>query len=690
MAKRDSNRNLLRASSRPRAAHPPEAGGQRVPVICLGLFVLVVWVFWPSVSNGFVNLDDPLYVYENVHVQKGLSWESLRWAFTTLEEGFWLPLTWLSYLLDSQLFGPRAAGFHLTNLLFHAASTLLLFVALRRMTGATWRSAAVAGLFALHPLHVESVAWISDRKDVLSGLFWMLSLLMYARYAQTRPCVESRGSSAQPPGSAANPRDFTLSYLLALLFFICGLMSKGTVLSLPLVLLLLDWWPLGRFQFSCLASRPSTLLRLIGEKLPFLAAGLISGLISVQGQKAFGALPGTAMVPIGDRIANAAISNAHYLSQTLWPANLAAFYPYPKAFPAWPVAGAASLGVIVSALVLWGARKRPYLAVGWFWYAVTLLPAIGLIQVGGQSRADRYTYVPLIGLFLLLVWGVCDLTTRWRHQAAWLSFAGVIVASLCLGLDRRQLSYWKDSESLLRHAIAVTEDNAMVQNNLGVALTKQGKVDEAVGCLQEAVRIAPGFAEAHNNLGTALAMQGRLDEAIGELQEALSLRPNYPQAHNDLGAALGRKGRLEEAIGHLEEAIKLAPDFVDARCNLGDALAAKGRFEEAITQYQRAVELRPDYPDVHHHLGIALSSTGRLDEAIGQFQQALRLSPDYAEAHGTLGAALARTGHLEEAIYHLREAVRLKPDFAAAQKNLRAVLAAEAASQNPSSPSRAP
>jgi protein O-mannosyl-transferase len=677
MSKPGFNRNPLPASPGRQPAPPPGPEVQKVIAICLGLFVLVVWAFWPSLSNGFVNLDDPLYVYENVHVQKGLAWESFRWAFTNLDAGFWHPLTWLTIALDCQLFGLRPAGHHFTSVLLHAASTVLLFLTFRLMTRATYRSGFVAVLFALHPLHVESVAWAAERKDVLSTFFFMLTLWTYVRYAE-RPVVSSQGSVI-----SGHVSRFTFHvapyYLLSLSFFVCGLMSKTMVVTLPLVLLLLDWWPLRRFQASALR-------RLVLEKLPFLAAGALAGVVSIYSVKQLAALPDVAQFPVADRAANAIQSCARYLAQTLWPVDLAVYYPYPATFPLWPVLGVALVLLTATGILFCAAHQRPYLAVGWLWYAVTLLPVIGLVQVGGHSRADRYTYVPLIGLFLLLAWGAHDLTKRWRHHVICLCVAGIMVASLCFGLVRKQLSCWKDSESLLGHAIAVTKDNAMAQNNLGAELTRQGRLDEAIGCLQEAVRIAPGYAEAHNNLGTALAMQGRLDEAIACFQESLRLKPNHAQAHNDLGAALGRQGRLDEALGQLQEAVRLAPDLADARCNLGDALAAKGRLDEAIAQYQQAIQLNPNYSDTHNHLGLALSSKGRLDEAIGQFQQALKLNPDYAQAHGNLGAALGRMGRLDEAIYHLQEAVRLKPDYAAAQQNLRAVLAAKAVSPNQSGP----
>jgi tetratricopeptide (TPR) repeat protein len=685
------------------------AGGQAI-AICLLLCVLVFWTFLPSFQNGFVNFDDPLYVSGNVHVQAGMTWESIKWAFTTFAGGFWHPLTWLSLMLDCQLFRLHAGGHHLSGLLLHAANTLLLFVVFRRMTGTTWRSGFVAALFALHPLHVESVAWISDRKDLLGALFWILTMLMYVRYVEEAEAgVQEPGHGSQQPRASSTPHA-SRYYALSLLFFACGLMSKATVLTLPLVLLLLDWWPLGRFRPS---GRHPRLLTLCLEKLPFLAAGFVAGLISIYGQKASGALPTAIQFPVGERIANAILSYARYLAQTFWPTGLSAYYPYPRTYAVVPVVGAALVTVAVSALVWRLARRRQYVAVGWLWYLVTLLPAIGLVQVGGHSRADRYTYLPLIGLFMLLAWGAYDLTRRWRHQAVWLSSAGAAVIILCAGLSRQQLGYWKNSETLFRRALAVTQDNLMALNNLGAALAEQGKPEEAIIHLQEALRLMPDYPGVHNNLGATLAKQGRLDEGIPHLREAVELARDDAGAHRNLADALTWKGRLDEAITEYKTAIKLNPNEAATHCNLGNALAGKGLREDAITQYHEALKLNPEFIDAYIRLGAVLGMSGRLDEAASQFhraleldsnnaeahcnlgiallkqqrsdeaisqlQAALKLSPDYAEAHCNLGVALVKSGRLDEGITQLEEAVRLKPDYADAQNNLRAALNLKAA-----------
>jgi tetratricopeptide (TPR) repeat protein len=567
------------------------SSGQAAALAYLLLLALVICVFRSVTRNGFINLDDPWYVYENIHVQRGLTWESIRWAFTTLEGGFWHPLTWLSLMADSQLHGLTPGGYHLTSLLLHATSTLVLFAALRLLTGATWRSAVVAALFAVHPLHVEPVAWVADRKDVLSGLFWMFSLYLYASYAKK---AESRSPNTG------------VFYALTILSFIAALMSKATVMAFPFILLLLDVWPLGRIGFGARAVGKPNPRRVLWEKAPFLVAGALVGLVSLHGQGTIGAVHDVTRLPIGDRLANAVLSVAHYVRQTFWPVDLAVYYPYPAVFRAWPVVAATLACLIVTALALWASRRRPYLGLGWLWMLVALLPAIGLVQVGGASHGDRFMYLPSIGLLLLITWGVHDLLRTRRHSAALLGALALGGLAFCATLTSRQLGYWRNSESLYRRAIAVTGDSPLIQMNLG----------------------------------TALAAQGRQAEAIDHLREAVRLVPDYTDALSDLGAALGSSGQFDEAINVLSKAVRLAPDFAVARCNLGDALSLKGRFEEAITQYQEALRLKPDIPGAHYHLGIALGALGHLDEAIDHFQEALRLNPGYVEASRGLRTAL--------------------------------------------------
>jgi Flp pilus assembly protein TadD len=536
--------------------------GSPLPVwlTALSLAMVTVAVYWPVTGHDFINLDDGLYVCGNAHVKSGLNWRSITWAFCNLKAGFWHPLTWLSILADCQLYGLRPWGHHLTSVLLHAASTGVLFLALKQLTGATWRSAFVAALFGLHPLHIESVAWVSERKDVLSGFFWMLTLLMYARYAQQ--------SRIRCPGSK-------VSYVLALLFFACGLMSKPMVVTLPLMLLLLDWWPLRRFSPSNINDHRTTVRRLIWEKVPFLAAAFVCGVVTIYAARGAGALGTETQVPLGGRVQNAFLSYAAYLQQTFWPTDLAVFYPYPEVLPAWRAAGAGLLGMMISALLLRGARRLPYLAVGWTWYVVTLLPVIGLIPVGEFSRADRFTYVPLVGVFLMLAWVAFELTKGWRHHVIVLLVAGCAAIGLCGAWTRQQLGYWNNSETLFRHALAVTENNYMAHNCLGAALDEKGQLDEAIRQYQEAVRLQPNCVQAHFNLGIALGKKGQLDEAIRQYQEVIRLQPGSTTAHNNLGVVLVMKGNIDGAISQFQEVLRLKPDSVDGRNNLARALRRK-------------------------------------------------------------------------------------------------------------------
>jgi len=638
-------------------------------LIGIVLALVTVALYWPATRCDYVNYDDDIYVRENPHVQGGLTWPSVRWAFTNLQAGFWHPLTWLSLLSDSEFYGQKPWGHHLTGVVLHAANTVLLFLALQRMTRARWRSAMVAALFGWHPLHVESVAWVSERKDVLSTFFWMLTMLMYAGYVGTAGAGEAlrgrKGGAPAPPARGPAARYYTL----ALVFFICGLMSKPMVVTLPVVLLVLDWWPLRRLEITTPSFKLKPVLPVIWEKVPFLAAAMVFGVITVHAEKGVGALGATSLYPLGGRVQNALVSYMVYLRQTVWPAGLAVFYPYPATFSVWRTGGAALVGLLVTALLVWAPRRRPYLAAGWMWYVVTLLPVIGLIQVGDFSRADRFTYVPLVGLFLALSWGGYEIICRWRYPSLGLAAAGAALV-LCLGLTRQQIGYWQDSEALFRHTLEVTEDNDLAHNNLGIALGRKGQTDEAIRQYQEALRLKPDLAEAHNNLGAALEAKGQNDEATREYQEAARLKPTDADVRNNLGAALERKGQVDEAIRQYQEALRLKRDYPEALNSLGLALCHKGQNEAAIRQYGEALRLRPNYAEAHNNLGAALDDTGHTEEAMDHYQAALRLKPDYADAHYNLANALGRNGQTDAAISEYEAALRLKPDHAEAHNNL--------------------
>jgi tetratricopeptide (TPR) repeat protein len=676
----NSTRNAAEAGRQ----QPNDSQRERTAIFAgVVLFGLVLGTFLPALSNGFVGFDDPDYVTENVHVQAGLTWESVQWAFRSTEAANWHPLTWLSHMLDCEFFGLASWGHHLTSILLHAVSATLLFLVLRRMTGATWRSFTVAMLFGVHPLRVESVAWIAERKDVLSTMFWMLTLWAYSRYVEGRmQNAECRTQNAAVPGPASRiTHHASRYYFLSLIFFALGLMSKPMLVTLPCALLLLDYWPLGRLRLE-------TARRLVIEKLPFfLAAAAVSG-VTFLVQKRGGAVVGGS--PLTDRVANAVVSYCRYLGKLFWPADLAAFYPR---IDHWPIAVVAAAGLLLLAITVAAIalrRGQPYALTGWLWFLGTLVPVVGLVQVGAQSMADRYSYVPSIGIFLVLVWGAHELTCGWRYQGTGAAAMAAATALLCAGLTWQQISYWKGGESLFRHAILVTKDNYNAHHALGMALDRQGRVDEAISEYRESLREKDDYAEAHNNLGVDLAQQGRLDEGMSQFLAALKFKPGYADPHNNIGTTLEKQGRFDEALGQFQAALRLRPDFPDAHYNLGVALGRKGRSAEAASEFQRVLELKPNYAEAHNNLGVMLDRQGQVDAAARQYAEAARLKPDYASAHYNLGVALARQGLLDQAISEFQDTLRLKPDYTAAQSNLAAALAMKQNGQNKSGGSKQP
>jgi tetratricopeptide (TPR) repeat protein len=509
-------------------------------LVCLALVLLTTAAFGRSLNNGFVNYDDPEYVTSNPGVKGGLSAAGLRWAFTASDVLNWHPLTWISLQLDYQLYRLRPWGYHLTSVLLHAGSSVLLFLALRRMTGAVWRSAAVAALFALHPLHVESVAWVAERKDVLSTFFGMLALWAYADYAR-RPGVGR--------------------YLLVFAALALGLLAKPMLVTWPCLLLLLDYWPLGRLR----RGGPVPLRLVLAEKLPLFALAAVSCAVALFAQGRGGAIESLQEVPLGVRCANALVSYVAYLGMALWPAHLAPFYPHPGgALPWWQPAAAAVLLAGITALAAATAWRRPYLLVGWLWYVGTLVPVIGLVQVGDQTRADRYTYVPLVGLFLAAAWGLADLAAH-RPALRWPVIAAAVLGlAACFVCTVRQVGYWHDSQALWAHALRVTADNYVAENNLGLALLQDGRPEEAEGHFRAAVRFKATYARGYANLGLALDEQGKLAEAAACYSRALEIRPDLAATHNNLGIVLGKLGRGDEAIAQLTEAVRLDPESAEA------------------------------------------------------------------------------------------------------------------------------
>jgi protein O-mannosyl-transferase len=620
--------------------------------VCILLSVGVWIVFGQTLRFDFVNYDDNTYVYNNPHIIHGLNLRSVLWALTHAHSGNWHPLATLTHMFDCQLYGLHPWGHHLGNVLLHQFSAMLLFLLLQKMSGAFWRSAFVAAVFAIHPLHVESVAWISERKDVLSGVFFMLTLLAYCYYARIQDSERSR------------TRFFlhSRSYWLALLLYVLGLMSKPVLVSLPFVLLLLDWWPLRRITIH----NPRFRIRqLLWEKSPFLLLSAACCALTISSHE--GAMMSLQKLNFSSRVGNALVSYVAYIGQTIYPMRLAVLYPHPaNHLLAWRISVSVLFLLLVSVGVAAGYRKHPFLLTGWFWYLGMLVPVIGLVQVGGQARADRYTYLPQIGLLIMVAWGGADLCGSWRYRRAVLGTGVTVILAVLLVVAYIQTTYWKDSISLMTHAIACNSDVSLAHNNLGNALATEGKTAEAIEHYERAIQLQPDHAEAHNNLANALMAQGNTIEAVKHYEQAIQLNPGSPEMHNNIGNALATEGRIIEAIEHYRKAIQLNPDYADAHYNLGKALAVEGQRTEAIEHYREAIRLNPDYADAHNNLANALAAEGKINEAIQHYKQALRLNPDYAEAHYNLANALAEEGDLPQAVQHLEKAF----DLASAQKNI--------------------
>jgi tetratricopeptide (TPR) repeat protein len=720
-------------------------GKSKLIAICVFLAVATFLVFWPVVHHDFVNFDDPGYVTEP-HIQAGLTWHGIVWAFTT-----WHPLTWISHMLDVQLFGTASAGPHFVNLVFHAANTVLLFVVLRNLAGAVWPSALVAALFALHPLHVETVAWVAERKGLLSTFFGLLCLWTYGRYAkgvsgagcrvpgdkseilpqsgtksETNPKSETRSGAPEEPGSGSEVKGSALLsavchlrpsifYLLSLLLFGLGLMSKPMLVTLPFVMLLLDYWPLRRFRPP---ERPQPVnpplhhsgtpaLRLFVEKLPFLALAVASSIVTLVLQRNVGALQPLANYSARSRFEGALAAYVQYLSKTFWPVGLATPYSRLGHWPVWGVVLAALLLISCCLAAFSVRRKLPFVTVGWFWFVGTLIPVIGIIQVGAHYMADRYTYLPLIGLFIILVWGAGEAVERLRPPRAAALLAVGLALLACAGRTRDQLRHWQNSVTLYRHALEVTQGNVIAYYNLGMHFADHGQPDEALENYRKALEIKPDHADSLNNIGNLLAANKKYQEAITYFQAALKAKPDLVEARNNIGYALRLEGKTDEAIEQYRLALKLKPDHVGVLNNLGNALAAKGqyaeavsyfeasaradpaqvtaqydlaralvrlgRLDEAITHFQLALERAPHSAEAHQELGLALAKQRKLEQAVVQFNEALRYRPDNPFTHYFLAKALAALGKSEEAAAHYREALRLKPDLAEAQRGLKAL-----------------
>jgi tetratricopeptide (TPR) repeat protein len=555
---------------------------------CLLLVMVTFAVYWQVRNYAFVYIDDSQYVTENQHVQAGLSHESIIWAFSSQHAANWHPITWLSHMLDVELYGLNPGAHHQTNVIFHLFNALLLFFVLRKMTGGLWQSGFVAALFALHPLHVESVAWVSERKDVLSTFFWMLTMFSYAHYA-AHPGIKR--------------------YLPVVGFFILGLMAKPMLVTLPFVLLLLDYWPLRRIQFNLsgdddirFINKRSSGLSLVWEKIPLFLLAMASSVVTFMVQKKGGAVGSMEIYPFAVRVANALVSYVKYLGKMIWPAKLAVFYPHSGMLPVWQVIGAGVLLGLITFIAIRSFRQRPWFIVGWLWFIGTLVPVIGLVQIGLQAMADRYTYIPLIGVFIIVAWGVPELLHRWRHKEKLLGLTAISVI-IMLGITSWvQTRYWENNHALFKHALDVTENNYLAHNAFGNALKGQGKNNEAMRHYLSALKIKPDYAAPHYSMGHALAEEGKLDDAINHFQKALQIKPDYAEVHDNLGYTFMMQGKIELAILHYSEALRIKPDDAEIHNRLGLALVSQGQFDNAVIHFQKAVNLKADFIAARNNL----------------------------------------------------------------------------------------
>ena len=651
----------------------PGSGKKQMLLICLFLAVVSTCVFWQVSRSDFVSLDDHLYVSENSHVRNGLTMQDIRWSFAVGYEGNWHPLTWMSHMLDVEIFGLNPSGHHLTNLLFHIANAILLFLVLHRMTKALWQSAFVAALFALHPLHVESVAWVAERKDVLSTFFWILSMGTYTCYAERR----SLGR-----------------YVALLVFLALGLMAKPMVVTLPFALLLLDYWPLHRFEQRRPAPRKEeksgkggekpvrreTALGdattkgqggyhfrlaqtgpLLREKMPLFAMAALSSVITYLAQQKAGAVNSYALLPLGSRLENAAVSYCAYMGKMIWPAHLAVLYPHPGSLPAWQPALAVALLAGISVLVARLARKFPYLPSGWLWYLGTLVPVIGIVQIGSQARADRYTYIPLVGLFIIASWGISDLLKAWQYRKQALAALSAVILS-CLSMTTwAQVGLWRNSITLCDHTLAVTSHNSVIHQSRGFGYYSLGDYARAIADFDRAIEIDPGSASAYYNRGIVYNAMRDYARAIADFDRAIEIDPGRANVYNNRGVAYEALGDYGRATTDFNRAIALDPGYSNAYYNRGVANNSLRNYEQAITDSDRAIALDPAYAYAYYNRGFAMVALGDYARAIADFDRAIEISPGYENAYSSRGATYNILHDYARAIADFDAALRINP-----------------------------
>lgn len=629
--------------------------------ICLFLTVSTLLIYWPVKDFDFINYDDPLYTTGNNQVQKGLTWESIVYAFTqsTEKANYWIPLVWLTHIIDYELAGLNPGRFHLTNLFFHIINVILLFAVCCKLTGAIWRSGFVAALFALHPIHVESVAWVSERKDLVSTFFWFLTILAYIKYVE-HPTKKR--------------------FLFVISIFILGLMSKPMLVTLPFVLLLLDYWPLSRFTFSPSVDKNIKIVhkpfaKLVIEKAPLFALLPLVSFATWHFQKIGGSVASIKAYPLDLRLANVVVSYVKYIKKLFIPTNLAIPYPFPQAIPSCQWFLAICLLIGVSFLTLWCAKRLPYLLTGWFWFLGVLFPVSGIIVIGDYAMADRYAYLSFIGLYLIVVWGAGDLLKSLTSRiklAVFVLFA--LFAAIIVMTTRIQIGYWENSVALYKHTIQITGENYHAFRNLGSALAKRGEFAEAITYHQKALQMNPQSVTDINNLANNCLEVGKPEMAFNLYKKALTLEPESERTHYNLGLALSEQGRSEEALKHHYSVLRLNPSNVSAMFNLGNDLNQLGRTDAAITQYLKVLKLNAKNAEAWYNLGNAMIKKKIPNKAIEFFHQALKHNPQYAEAYNNLGVVLSSKGENDKAIACFKKALQSDSTYTEASNNLRLLL----------------
>ena len=641
----------------------------------LFLAIITIAAYWPVTNHPFINFDDGVYVTHNHHVQQGLTLQNIIWAFSPStsrgdEKIYWHPLTWISHMTDCQLFGLNPHMHHLTNLFFHVINVLLLFLVLFKATGEIWKSCFVAVLFSLHPINVDSVAWIAERKNLLSTTFWMTTMLAYMYYAR-RPSI--------------------IRYLFVTLSLLLGLLSKPMLVTLPCVLLLMDYWPLNRVQWSqtpLAAYRTSKVastkpffvkeswMRLILEKIPLLSLSFITIGLSMITLQSKARVVTNAMAPITIRIENGIVSYVAYLYKIVWPKGLAVFYPYPNVVPLWKVAGAVLLLVAITAFVLRRRRKQPYLVIGWLWFLGVLFPVSGLVQGGlWPAMADRWVYVPCIGIFIMFAWGIPDLIpSKWHFRKAMLSTSALLIIVLSFLFTGRQLSYWANTSTLFNHALAVTKDNYVAYNILGEGFAENGKNEKAEQYYLKAVKIKPNYSVALKNLAILSGQMGHYENAIQYYNSVLLIDPLDYHAIILLADTLRQAGKTGEAINRYREALQTEPANPEIHNNLGVALFDNGEVNLAETEFKKAVRLNPQYAEAYYNLGLIASQQMAPDRAASYYLKAVKFKPDYADAHRNLADIMFSKGNMKAAIQQYDAALRIRPDDAKSLYNIGVIL----------------